>query len=50
LAGALGLGLEAAAEAAGLIADLDDLDAPQLWVDAAAAQPEQLAAAKPVPI
>jgi hypothetical protein len=44
---ALGLGLEAAAEPAGLIADLDDLDAPQLWVDAAATQPEQLAAAQP---
>src|SRR5215217_8931063 len=44
---ALGLGLEAAAEPAGLIADLDDLDAPQLRVDAAAAQPEQLTAAKP---
>jgi hypothetical protein len=44
---ALGLGLEAAAEPAGLIADLDDLDAPQLWEDAAAAQPEQFAAAQP---
>jgi hypothetical protein len=42
---ALGLGLEAAAEPAGLVADLDDLDAPQLRVDAAAAKPEQLAAA-----
>src|SRR5215213_6550355 len=44
---ALGLGLEAAAEAAGLVADLDHLDAAQLGVDAAAAQPQQLAAAQP---
>jgi hypothetical protein len=44
---ALGFGLEAAAEPAGLVADLDDLDAPQLGVDAAATQPEQLAAAQP---
>src|SRR5829696_3426118 len=44
---ALGFGLEAAAEPAGLIADLDDLDAPQLREDAAAAQPEQLATAQP---
>jgi hypothetical protein len=43
---ALGLRLEAAAEPAGLVANLDDLDPPQLWKDAAA-QPEQLAAAQP---
>jgi hypothetical protein len=41
------LRLEAAAEPAGLVANLDDLDPPQLWEDAAAAQPEQLAAAQP---
>ena len=44
---ALGFGFEAAAEPASLIADLDNLDAPQLRVDAAATQPEQLAAAQP---
>src|SRR5215211_221962 len=41
---ALGLGLEAAPEPAGLIADLDDLDAAQLREDPAAAQPQQLPA------
>jgi hypothetical protein len=44
---ALGFGLEAAPEPAGLIADLDDLDPAQLGEDAAAAQPKQLAAAQP---
>jgi hypothetical protein len=46
---ALGLGLEAAAEPAGLIGDLDDLDPGQLGEDAAAAQAQQLAAAQPGP-
>jgi hypothetical protein len=42
---AFGFGFEVAAEAARLIADLDDFDAAQLGEDAAAAQPQQLAAA-----
>jgi hypothetical protein len=44
---ALGFGLEAAAEPAGLIANLDHLDAAQLREDPAAAQAQQLAAAQP---
>jgi hypothetical protein len=47
---ALELGLEAAAEPAGLIADLDDLDAPQLRVDAAATRsPSSSPLRSPVP-
>jgi hypothetical protein len=45
----LGFGLEAAAEPAGLIADLDDLDAAELGEDPATAQAQQLAAAQPGP-
>jgi hypothetical protein len=44
---ALGFGLEAAPEPAGLITNLDDLNAPQLRVHAAPTQPEQLATAQP---
>jgi hypothetical protein len=44
---ALGFGLEAAAEPAGLIADLDDLDPAQLGKDPAATQAQQLPAAQP---
>jgi hypothetical protein len=46
---ALGLSLEAAAEPARLIADLDDLDAPQLRENAAAAQPSSSPLRSPVP-
>jgi hypothetical protein len=46
---ALGLGLEAAAEPAGFVADLDDLNAPQLREDPAAAQPQEFATAQPGP-
>jgi hypothetical protein len=42
-------GLEAAAEAAGLIAHLDHLNARQLREDPAVAQAQQLAAAEPGP-
>jgi hypothetical protein len=40
LAGLLGSALKPQPNRPGLIANLDDLDAPQLRVDAAAAQPE----------
>jgi hypothetical protein len=46
---ALGFGLEAAAEPAGLIAHLDDLDAAQLGEDPAAAQPGSSPLRSPVP-
>ena len=46
---ALGPILVAGAELAGVVAHLDDLDAPPLQVHAAGAQAEQLAAAQPAP-